>query len=172
MGKDRTASSTNYSIGLSYPITPKLQISADAGQSTIDSTPDSGGVLGTPGSTYSYYSGSLLTSSLVTEGDVSILGFRYSDSDTSNVTSMTIDSRYPIGRRWRVNVRLRVDRRELISDASEQWLYTPGVRVQYRRSQKFRLEVEAGKLFSEQDSSNTAQDREPYFVNLGYQVFF
>ncbi len=172
LGKDRTASSTNYSIGLSYPITPKLQISADAGQSTIDSTPDSGGVLGTPGSTYSYYSGSLLASSLVTEGDVSILSFRYSDSDTSNVTSMTIDSRYPIGRRWRINARLRVDRRELISDASEQWLYTPGIRVQYRRSQKFRLEFETGKLFSVQDSSNTAQDRESYFVNLGYQVFF
>jgi len=172
LGKDRTAASTNYSVGISYPITPKLQISADAGQSTIDSTPDSGGVLGTPGSTYNYYSGSLLASSLVTEGDVSILGFRYSDSDTSNVTSMTIDSRYPIGRRWRINARLRVDRRELVSATSEQWLYTPGIRVQYRRSQKFRIEFEAGKLFSVQDSENTAQDRESYFVNLGYQVFF
>jgi hypothetical protein len=172
LGKDRTASSTNYTFGLSYPITPKLQISADAGQSTIDSTPDSGGVLGMPGSTYTYYSGSLLASSLVTEGDVSIFSFRWSDSDTSNVTSMTIDSRYPIGRSWRVNARLRVDRRQLVSDDSEQWLYTPGVRIQYRRSQKFRIEFEAGKLFSVQDAINSNQDRESYFVNVGYQVFF
>jgi hypothetical protein len=172
LGKDRTAASTNFSIGLSYPITPKLQINTDAGQSTIDSTPASGGVLATPGSTYSYWSGSLLASSLLKEGDVSIIGLRYSDSDTTQVVSLTLDSRYPFGRTWRINARLRVDRRQLTSDASTQWMYTPGIRIQYRRSQKIRVEFEAGKLFSQQNSTNSNQDRESYFVNLGYQVFF
>jgi hypothetical protein len=172
LGKDRTAASTNFSIGLSYPITPKLQINTDAGQSTIDSTPASGGVLATPGSTYSYWSGSLLASSLLKEGDVSIIGLRYSDSDTTQVVSLTLDSRYPFGRTWRINARLRVDRRQLTSNASTQWMYTPGIRIQYRRSQKIRVEFEAGKLFSQQNSTNSNQDRESYFVNLGYQVFF
>ena len=172
LGKDRTADSTNYSVGLSYPITQKLQINSDIGQSTIDATPASGGVLATPGSTYSYYSGSLLASSLIKEGDVSIFSLRYSDSETTQVISMTVDSRYPFGRTWRINARLRVDRRQLASDGSEQWLYTPGIRIQYRRSQKFRLEFEAGKLFSQLDSASINQDRESYFVNLGYQVFF
>jgi hypothetical protein len=85
---------------------------------------------------------------------------------------MTVDSRYPFGRTWRINARLRVDRRQLASDGSEQWLYTPGIRIQYRRSQKFRLEFEAGKLFSQLDSVSINQDRESYFVNLGYQAFF
>lgn len=172
LGKDRTASSTNYSIGVSYPITPKLQINSDIGQSNIDDTPASGGVLATPGSTYTYFSGSLLASSLLKEGDVSIFGLRYSDSDTTQVISMTLDSRYPFGRTWRINARLRVDHRQLTSDDSEQWLFTPGIRIQYRRSQKFRLEFEAGKLFSRQDSINISRDRESYFVNLGYQAFF
>ena len=172
LGNDRTAASTNYSIGLSYPITQKLQINSDIGQSTIDSTPASGGVFATPGSTYTYYSGSLLASSLLKEGDVTILSLRYSDSDTAQVVSMTIDSRYPFGRTWRVNARLRVDNRQLTSNGSEQWLFTPGIRIQYRRSQKFRLEFEAGKLFSQQDSIGISQDRESYFVNLGYQAFF
>ena len=172
LGKDRTAASTNYSVGLSYPITQKLQINSDIGQSTIDATPASGGVLATPGSTYSYYSGSLLASSLLKEGDVTILSLRYSDSDTAQVVSMTVDSRYPFGRTWRFNARLRVDRRQLASDGSEQWLFTPGIRIQYRRSQKFRLEFEVGKLFSQQDSIRISQDRESYFVNLGYQAFF
>ncbi len=172
LGKDRSAASTNYSVGMSYPITPKLQISSDIGQSTIDATPASGGVLATPGSTYSYFSGSLLASSLLKEGDVSILGLRYSDSDTAQVVSVTIDSRYPFGRTWRVNARLRVDRRQITSNGSEQWMYTPALRIQYRRSQKFRLELEAGKLFSRQDSISTSQDRESYFINLGYQAFF
>lgn len=172
LGKDRTAASTNYSVGLSYPITQKLQINTDIGQSTIDGTPASGGVLATPGSTYSYFSGSLLASSLLKEGDVSIFSLRYSDSDTTQVISMTVDSRYPFGRSWRINARIRVDHRQLISNDSEQWLFTPGIRIQYRRSQKFRLEFEAGKLFSQQDSANINQDRESYFVNLGYQAFF
>ena len=172
LGRDRSAASTNFSFGLSYPITPRLQINGDIGQSTIDETPASGGVLATPGSTYTYFSGSLLASSLLKEGDVSIFGLRYSDSDTSNTVSLTLDSRYPVGNRFRLNARLRIDRRELISDGSEQWTYTPGIRVLYRRSQKFRLELEAGKLFSQQDSLSSNQDRESYFVNLGYQVFF
>ena len=172
LGKDRTAASTNYSVGLSYPITQKLQINTDIGQSTIDGTPASGGVLATPGSTYSYFSGSLLASSLLKEGDVSIFSLRYSDSDTAQVISMTVDSRYPFGRTWRINARLRVDHRQLTSNDSEQWLFTPGIRIQYRRSQKFRLEFEAGKLFSQQDSASINQDRESYFVNLGYQAFF
>ena len=172
LGKDRTAASTNYSVGLSYPITQKLQINSDIGQSTIDATPASGGVLATPGSTYSYYSGSLLASSLLKEGDVTIFSLRYSDSETAQIISMTIDSRYPFGRTWRVNARLRVDNRQLASNGSEQWLFTPGIRIQYRRSQKFRLEFEAGKLFSQQDSVIISQDRESYFVNLGYQAFF
>ena len=172
LGKDRTAASTNYSIGLSYPLTPKLQINTDVGQSTIDETPASGGVLATPGSTYTYYSGSLLASSLLKEGDVTILSARYSDSDNSKVTSLTVDSRYPFGRTWRVNLRLRVDRRQLMNDDSEEWMFTPGVRIQYRRSQKFRIELETGKLFSQRDSEFANQDRESYFVNIGYQAFF
>jgi len=172
LGKDRTAASTSYSVGLSYPITPKLQINTDVGQSSIDATPASGGVLATPGSTYTYFSGSLLASSLLKEGDVSILSLRYSDADTSQVTSMTLDSRYPFGRTWRINARLRVDRRQITSNDSEQWLFTQGIRIQYRRSQKFRIELEVGKLFSKQDSVIVNQDRESYFINLGYQAFF
>jgi hypothetical protein len=172
IGRDRTAASTNYSIGASYPITPRFQVNGDAGQSTIDGTPASGGVLETVGSTYTYYSGSLVASSLLKEGDVSIFGLRYSSSDTSQIASVTFDSRYPLGRTWRINARLRVDRREIMSSASEQWLYSPGLRIQYRRSQKFRLELELGKQFSEQDSLLSNQDRESYFINLGYQAFF
>ncbi len=174
LGRDRTSMSTTYTVGLSYPLSPKLQINADASQSTLDATPASGGVLATDESTYRYYSGTLVASSILKEGDVTIIGARYSDSDTSRVISFTFDSRYPIGRTWRINPRLRVDRRERLRDPNKEWLYTPGIRVQYRRSQKFRVEFEAGKRFSQRDSGivDLNLDRESYFVNLGYQSFF
>lgn len=174
LGRDRTSLSTTYTVGLSYPLSPRLQVNADASQSTMDATPASGGVLATDASTYRYYSSSFVASSILKEGDVTIVGARYSDSDTSRVISLTFDSRYPIGRTWRINPRLRVDRRERLADPNYEWLYTPGIRVQYRRSQKFRIEFEAGKQFSQRDSGivDLNLDRESYFVNLGYQSFF
>ena len=115
-----------------------------------------------------------MESSIFREGDVSIISARYSDSDTSRVTSLSFDSRYPIGRTWRINPRLRIDRRERIADENDEWLYTPGIRIQYRRSRAFRIELEAGKQFSERESSivDLDLDRESYFINLGYQSFF
>ncbi|MDH3482127.1 MAG: SPOR domain-containing protein [Gammaproteobacteria bacterium] len=174
LGRDRTSLSTTYTLGLSYPISPKLQVNADASQSTMDGTPASGGVLATEESTYRYYSGSLVASSILKEGDVSIISARYSDSDMSRVISLTLDSRYPIGRTWRINPRLRVDRRQRLADPNYEWLYTPGIRIQYRRSQKFRIELEAGKQFSQRNSDivDLNLDRQSYFINVGYQSFF
>jgi tetratricopeptide (TPR) repeat protein len=171
-GIDRSPLSTTFTLGLSHSLTPKLQISADINQTTVDATPESGGVPATPETSYTYFATSLVASSLLKEGDVTIFGVRYSDSETANVTSLTVDSRYPIGKSWRINPRLRVDRRETLADSSEEWLYTPGIRVQYRRSQRFRVELEAGKQIARRDSVNANMDRESFFFNLGYQVFF
>lgn len=171
-GLDRSPLSTTYTLGLSHSLSPKLQINANINQSTIEATPASGGVLSTPGNTYSYYSGSMVASSLLKEGDISIVTVRYSDSGTARVMSLSLDSRFPFGRTWRVNPRLRVDRRQRLSNDSYEWLYTPGIRVQYRRSQKFRIELEAGKRFSQQELVGLDLDRESYFINLGYQAFF
>lgn len=174
LGRDRTALSTTYTVGLSYPLSPKLQVNVDASQSNIDSTPASGGVAATEESTYNYYSGSVVASSVLKEGDVTIISARFSDSNTAEVVSLTFDSRYPIGRAWRINPRLRVDRRQRLADPNDEWLYTPGIRIQYRRSQKFRIDLEAGKQFVQRDSeiANLDLDRESYYINIGYQSFF
>ena len=169
---DRTSIATTYTLGLSHSLSPRFQINADANQTNVDATPASGGVAATPQSTYRYYSTNLTASSLLMEGDVSIVGLRYSTSDTTNVMSLTLDTRIPIGRTWRINPRIRVDRRQMLSDSSYEWIYTPGLRMQFRKSQKFRLELEIGKRFSQRDSAVVNLDRESYFINLGYQAFF
>lgn len=169
---DRTSVATTYSLGLSQSISPRLQISVDANQTNVSGTPDSGGVLATPQSTYQYYAANLTASSLLKEGDVSILGLRYSTSDTTNVISVSLDTRLPIGEKFRINPRLRVDRRQTLVDSSYEWLYTPGLRMQYRWNRKFRLELEVGKRFSERETNTINLDSESYFVYLGYQAFF
>ena len=171
-GLDRSPLSTTYTLGASYSLSPRIQMNANVSESTIDETPPSGGVAATPATSYRYYHASFVASSLLKEGDVTVFGLRYSNSDTSSVTSMTIDTRYPFGRTWRVNPRLRIDRRQRVTDSSDEWIYTPGIRVQYRRSQKMRIQLEAGKQFARDDSTGLDRDRESYYVNLGYQLFF
>lgn len=169
---DRSPLSTSYSVGLSQSFSPKLQINFDANQTTIDASPESGGIAATPATNYRYVSTTLVASSLLKEGDVSMIAVRVSDSDSSKVVSLNLDSRFPFGRKWRVNPRLRVDRREIMSDGSHEWILTPGIRIQVRQSQKYRFEFEVGKRLSQRQSGLINLDRESYFLNLGYQAFF
>ena len=126
----------------------------------------------TPDSEYSYYSADVVASSLFTEGDVGIVGLRYAVSETTDVYSATFDTRFPVGRSWRISPRLRVDYREIKTDQSTQWIYTPGLRVQYRMGRRARLELQTGKQFSSREMARSDQDRESWFVNAGYQLFF
>jgi hypothetical protein len=170
---DRSATTTTATLGLSRPLTPKLQLGFNASHSSVEDTPESGGVLANQASTYSYYSLDLVASSLFTERDVTIFALRYSDSDSSNVTTLNIDSRFQIGRAWRISPRIRVDYRKFNTDGSEQWIYTPGLRLEYRWGRKVRIELMAGKQFSTRElTSNLDEDRESYYFNLGYQLFF
>ena len=141
--------------------------------STVGATPESGGVAATGQSNYSYYSADMVVSSMFTEGDVGIVGLRYAVSDSTDVYSINIDTRFPIGgRSWRINPRLRIDYREINTDQSTQWIYSPSLRVQYRMGRRIRLQFEAGKQFSVRDMATTDIDRESYFVNIGYQFFY
>lgn len=169
---DRSPNTTTLTLGLSRPLTPKLQFNISASQTEVDATPESGRVLATERTTYSYYSTDLVASSLFREGDVGILGLRYSDSNATEVVSLNMDTRFPFGRSLRISPRLRVDYRQIKSDDSTQWIYTPGVRMQYRWGRKVRLEFEAGKQYSSRETDLLDQDRESYFINLGYQFFY
>ena len=168
---DRSPRVTTVSTGVSKPLSPKLQFNVNASLSSIDATPESAGVPASEASEYSYFSADLVASSLFTEGDVGILGLRYSVSDTTDVYSINMDSRFPIGRAWRINPRLRVDYREIQTDQSTQWIYTPSLRVQFRPGRHWRFELEAGKRFSRRALELSDQDRESNFVYIGYQFF-
>ena len=103
---------------------------------------------------------------------MTIFALRNAESGTSNIYTVNIDSRFSIGRSWRISPRLRVDYREIANDGCEQWTYTPGLRLEYRWGRKLRLELMAGQQYSVRESTSLDQDRESYFVSVGYQLFF
>ena len=169
---DRSAMTSSASLGVSRPLTPRLQFSLNANLSVIDAVPENGDAPAMPETEYNYFSADLVASSLFKEGDVGILSLRYSSSDSADVYTISLDSRFPFGNAWRINPRLRVDYREIMSDLSTQMIYTPGLRVQYRLGRRGRIQFEAGKRFSSREMVDSDIDQESYFINLGYQLFY
>jgi tetratricopeptide (TPR) repeat protein len=169
---DRSPEVTTVSAGVSRPLSPKLQFNLNASHSTISATPASGAVQATEDSEYSYYSADLVASGLLSEGDVAILGLRHSVSDTTDVYSISLDSRFPVGRAWRINPRLRADYREIRSDQSTEWIYSPSLRVQWRAGRRWRFELDTGMQISTRDMEAMDVDRESNFVRIGYQLIF
>ena len=169
---DRSAMTSTATIGLSRPLSPRLQLNVNMNRSVIDALPASGDAPATDEAEYGYYSADLVASSLFREGDVGILSARYATSDSADVYTLNLDTRFPMGRSWRINPRLRVDYREITSDQSTQWIYTPGLRLQYRLGRRGRIELDAGKRFSSRKLEDTDLDQESYFINIGYQLYY
>jgi hypothetical protein len=171
---DRSPMTSGATLGLSRPLTPHLQLNINANRSIVDAMPASGDAPATPEAEYSYFSTDLVSSGLFREGDVGIFSLRYATSDSADIYTISLDTRFPIGRNWRINPRLRVDYREILTDMSTQWTYTPGLRLQYRMGRRGRIELDAGKRFSSRDMTNTDlnQDQESYFISLGYQLYY
>jgi len=169
---DRSAMTSTATIGLSRPLSPRLQLNVNMNRSVIDALAASGDAPATEEAEYGYYSADLVASSLFREGDVGILSARYATSDSADVYTLNLDTRFPIGRSWRINPRLRADYREITSDQSTQWIYTPGLRLQYRLGRRGRIELDAGKRFSSRELEDADLDQESYFISIGYQLYY
>jgi tetratricopeptide (TPR) repeat protein len=168
---ERSAAVSTITLGVNRPLTPKLQLGLNATRSSVEETAESAGVAAIPSSEYSYYSLDVVASSLLREGDVAIFNLRQSSSATTDILSINVDARFPFGRKLRFGPRMRIDRREIQADGSEEWIYSPGLRLQYRPARSMRLELTAGKEFSTRDMVQADLDRESYFIYLGYQWF-
>ena len=162
---DRSPVSETLTLGLSRPLSPKLQLNLNASLSSVDAAPASAGVSFIDESEYNSFSADLVASALFRQGDVTIFGVRVSETDTSDIYTANLDTRFSFGRAWRVSPRLRVD-------ASSQWTVTPGLRVQYRRSRGLRFDLEAGRQYSDRSMELADQERTSWYVNVGYQWQF
>ncbi len=173
LAQDRTATSTSYTLGVAKPLSERFQVTGDVTMSNLGSTPTSAGVEGMPSTGDEFfYNLQLIGSNLLKEGDVTILGVRYSDTSTSNTTSLLVNSRYPVNSAWRVNPRVRLDYRENLTDESTQWTAAPSLLLDYRWRRKYRLEFEAGGEWSSRELVIGTEDSTAYYFNLGYRADF
>ena len=173
LAEDRTADSQSYTVGATKQLNERFQLTGDVTLSELDGTPASGGVEAQPstGNEY-YYNVQLIGSNLLKEGDVTLLGLRYSDASTSQTTSLSINERYPINTVWRVNPRFRVDYRINQPGDNDQWIYAPSLLMDYLWRKRYRFELETGGEWSKRQLSDATEDTQSYYLYVGYRADF
>lgn len=179
---DRTPQSRSVTLGGTKPLSKKTQLTADITATSLGATPDTpaqGGldpVLGTPESGPDFfYNFQFITSSLLKEGDITILGARYADTDFTRTLTFTANSRFPLGPNWRVNPRLRVDLRDDLRNNADETVVRPELRIDWRAARNMRFEVEGGRewLTRKVNISPTSTEKsESWFISLGYRLDF
>lgn len=171
---DRSGKMLTYSLGLSQPLAQRWQVNADFSFVQLAEGPGSGGVLALPDSGREYYFyTSLVGSSLFTEGDVSIFGFRFSDSYNTRTTAFYVDSRYPLTNRLRVNPRLTLSLRQIDAGNASEWVARPSLRLLYRFARHYQVELEGGGDVGTRNGTTYVNgNNAAYYFYMGYRAEF
>jgi SPOR domain len=170
---DRTAHNNLATLGVTQPLTERLQLSGDVTMSKLSDTPASGGVDAVPGTDNEfYYNLQLIGSNLIKDGDLTVLGLRYTDATTTRATSLSLNTRYPVTVNFRVNPRFAVDYRTNLNDNTNQVIYRPSARFTWNVKRRFRLEAELGGEWSDREIITGTAATTSYFATLGYRADF
>jgi hypothetical protein len=175
MAVDETSTLRSATLGATTPLDSRFQLHGEVYVS--DGTATRGvsfPVIVDPiPATHSYEVSTDLTGSgLVTEGDIAIVGLSYTNTESSNTSSVNLNTRYPIGPKWRINPRVREDYRQNDRDGTDQWITSPSLRLEYRALRRVQLEVEASGEWSTRHLSASTERTSAYFLSAGYRVDF
>jgi tetratricopeptide (TPR) repeat protein len=173
LASDRTATSKLATLGVSHPMTEKLQVSGDVTAFNLSDTPASGGVLATDGTGTDFvYNLQLVGSNLIKEGDITIFGLRYTDGGDRDIYSLNLNTRYPVLSDLRVNPAFRMDYSNNTDGGSDQITYRPSLRLDYRLKRRLRLEAEIGGEYSDREIVDGTEKSSSYYINMGYRADF
>ncbi len=172
LARDRTAASRTVVFGMAKPLFERFQINADVTFTEIGATIESFGVPAMPSTgQQTYYSTSFVGSGLFGGGDVNIFSVRYGVADTFTTSQLTWDARFPVGRRVRLNPRLRLGLWESV-DGRQRKSTSPSFRLLFNTRNHYRLEAEFGTDEFLRTDLTTRQDSTGNYVNVGYRADF
>jgi hypothetical protein len=168
---DRTPDTSVYSVALSRPLGERLQLTLNGQSIKTGETKASGGVEGfTAVGPETIVSAQLLAASIFRSGDINIVGMRYQTGGPVKTMSFGLSSRIPAWS-WRVGPQIRVDRRQLASDNSIQWLYAPGLRLTLQQ-RTLQVDVEAGVERQVHNTDTLNQKSTRTYFTAGYRWQF
>lgn len=173
LAEDRSLAGRFVTLGLSHPLTDKIQIAGDVSWSKVDGAPASGGVdaFESTGDEY-YYSLQFYGNSLLKSDDLSTLSLRYAITELRDTSSIFASMRYPIGSRWRVSPKFQIDYRKNKLYTGDQMQYRPGLRLEYIPSRIWRFEIEGEYSYTDKKLPGLAIERKGYSFSLGSRFDF
>lgn len=160
-------------LGVSQSLSDRFQLNTDFTVTQFKGTTASEGVAEIPDQDNQYYfSLNLVGSRLFMENDSSILGLRHMDGGTSTVSTLYLDSRFPVNKKLRINPRFRMSYRKHKSDGSTSWVFRPSLRLLNSFGRRYRLDFEGGGEWFNRKQPNSGGDRVSWFLYLGYHAEF
>ena len=167
----QTATSKTFILGLNSPLSDQYQVSADVTLTNISSSLS--GVTVNPGTGNEYYYNlQLIGNSVIVTRDSTIIGYRFSDTNNGKVNSISINMRVPVTRDWRVNPRLRIDKRSN-ANGTDQTVAALAFRVDYRLKRNMNFELDTGLEQTSSDVVGGGTDKiQSYFFSFGYRYDF
>ena len=170
---DRTPTSRTLTFGGTHPLNDRVQLNADLTLSRLGASPASAGVSAIPKSAQEYFfNGQVIVNRLLRDNDVTILGGRYANTTTARSVSLLFNTRYPVGTRWRLNPRARLDLRDNFTDQSKYVALFPSFRADYRVGRQMLLEVEVGGDWTNNFFNGDTETTYGYYITAGYRLSF
>ncbi|MDH3505941.1 MAG: SPOR domain-containing protein [Gammaproteobacteria bacterium] len=171
---DRTAKTKTMTLGVSQTIGERLQLNADLTTTEIEGTTGSGGVNAIPDTgRQTYLTTSLVGTGLFSQGDVSMLNVRYGEGNGFKTSYLTWDARFPVGRKLRINPRLRLAVRDGLLDGTTRETVTLALRLLFNTREHYRFELEIGADSSSRGlADGSTSDSSGYYLNLGYRASY
>ena len=158
-------------LGLSHAFSQRLTLSSDV--AAIDASTDDETDSTALHEPFEYFSHLELTArNLIVSGDSNVLDLRYRVTDSSQISSACIRTRYDISRYWTINPRFTTDYRNKAHDNLVTRVSSSAVKMEYRWKSKSALQFELGGNWSYEETPNTDKRNSTYFLALGYQRQF
>ena len=172
LARDRTPTTSNYSITATRPVGQRFQFSTAVSATQTAATIASGGVDAQPATGLNLtYQMQLYGSSIWRNGDFNVLSVAYADTEVGKLASLGLTSRFPLAGAWRLGPRLEIDQRKLLSDNSSELILIPSLLLDYQRDRRL-LQFEVGGQIGKRDGMLQTQNTKRYYVSLAYRIAF
>ncbi|MEN8802759.1 MAG: hypothetical protein ABF297_12355 [Thiogranum sp.] len=171
--KNRANEVATLALGLSHSFSQRIKFSGDVAMMDVSNSAISSvsTAAATRLSEYFYHL-KLSGTDMMIAGDKNILDFRHRISDSSRLSSASIDTKYAINRYWNISPRLRADYRNNTPENSVQWVTSPSLKMEYRWRKQYGLDIQAGGEWLAREDPEGYETRSSYFMCLGYKAKF
>ncbi|MCP4878704.1 MAG: SPOR domain-containing protein [Gammaproteobacteria bacterium] len=171
LAEDRTSKSESLYFGANYSIDSNRQIYVDFSIFSLDAIEASGGVVEIPSMRDMTLSVDYSIRGYFFADDYTSMGLRITDSDSSEIQSIRLRSRFPGYWGLIYDPRVQMDFRENTSNGIDQTILKPSIKLTYRASKKLNLEADFGIEYSDLDLPDFDKQI-AYSMYLGYTYFF